>query len=46
MSTGRPHGFRVPLVVQHAIWLCARFTLSLRDVEALLAERGIAVSRG
>ncbi|MGO9768308.1 MAG: IS6 family transposase [Roseiarcus sp.] len=31
-------------MVQQAIWLYLRFTLSLRDVEDLLAERGIAVS--
>ena len=31
-------------VVQHAIWLYIRFTLSFRDVEELLAERGIDVS--
>jgi DDE domain len=29
---------------QHAIWLYLRFTLSFRDVEDLLAERGITVS--
>ena len=33
-----------PAVIQQAIWLYLRFTLSLRDVEDLLAERGIAVS--
>jgi putative transposase len=45
MSTGRPHGFRFPrVVIQHAVWLYARFTLSLRGVEELLAERGITVS--
>ena len=44
-NLGRPRGFRLPwAVVQHAVWLYARFTLSLRDVEELLAERGIAVS--
>ena len=30
--------------IQHAVWLYARFTLSFRDVEDLLAERGIEVS--
>ena len=30
--------------IQQAIWLYLRFTLSLRDVEDLLAERGIMVS--
>jgi putative transposase len=31
-------------VIRHAVWLYFRFTLSLRDVEELLAERGIDVS--
>ena len=31
-------------IIQQAIWLYLRFTLSLRDVEDLLAERGIMVS--
>src|SRR5579864_1662526 len=33
-----------PAVIQHAIWLYLRFTLSYRDVEDLLAERGLEVS--
>jgi len=33
-----------PVVVRHAVWLYARFTLSFRDVEDLLAERGIELS--
>ena len=33
-----------PEIIQQAIWLYLRFTLSLRDVEGLLAERGLAVS--
>jgi putative transposase len=38
-------GYRFPPeIVQQAIWLYLRFTLSFRDVEDLLAERGIAVS--
>ena len=38
-------GYRFPPeVIQQAIWLYFRFTLSLRDVEDLLAERGILVS--
>jgi putative transposase len=32
-----------PDLIRHAVWLYFRFTLSLRDVEALLAERGIEV---
>ena len=31
-------------VIQHAIWLYCRFTLSLRDVEEMLARRGVEVS--
>ncbi len=33
-----------PLIIQHAVWLYFRFPLSFRDVEDLLAERGIDVS--
>jgi hypothetical protein len=38
-------GYRFPPeIIQQAIWLYLRFTLGLRDVEDLLAERGIMVS--
>jgi putative transposase len=33
-----------PEIIQHAVWLYYRFNLSSRDIEVLLAERGIAVS--
>ncbi len=33
-----------PTVIQHAVWLYFRFTLSLRDVEELLAHRGVDAS--
>jgi len=33
-----------PTVIEHAVWLYLRFSLSLRDVEDLLAERGFDVS--
>ena len=33
-----------PQIIQHAIWLYCRFTLSYRDVEDLLAERVLDVS--
>ena len=39
----RRHRFP-PVVIQHAVWLYLRFTLSYRDVEELLAERGLDVS--
>src|SRR3954452_8169240 len=45
MKKGLYHGFRFPkAIIQHAVWLYLRFTLSLRDVEELLAERGILVT--
>src|SRR5271169_3980806 len=38
-------GYRFPPeIIQQAIWLYVRFTLSFRNVEDLLAERGILVS--
>ncbi len=33
-----------PDVIRYAVWFYFRFTLSLRDVEELLAERGMDVS--
>src|ERR687885_2712181 len=33
-----------PEIIRHTVWLYVRFTLSYRDVEELLAERGIEVS--
>jgi len=33
-----------PEIIQHAVWLYYRFNLSSRDIEDLMAERGIAVS--
>ena len=38
-------GFRYPAeVIQHAVWLYHCFSLSLRDVETILAVRGVVVS--
>ena len=42
-SPYRGHRFP-PEVIAHAVWLYFRFHLSLRDVQDLLAERGIIVS--
>ena len=39
----RRHRFP-PVVIQHAVWLYLRFTLSYRDVEEVLAERGLDIS--
>jgi putative transposase len=37
--------YRFPTaIISHAVWLSYRFTLSFRDVEDLLAQRGITVS--
>ena len=33
-----------PAIIRHAVWLYVRFTLSYRDIEDLLAERGLDVS--
>jgi putative transposase len=45
MSTIRYRGYRFPPeIIQHAIWLYLRFALSFRDIEDLLAERGIILS--
>ena len=33
-----------PAVIRQAVWLYFRFTLSLRDVEEMPAQRGIEVS--
>jgi putative transposase len=33
-----------PEIIRHAVWLYLRFTLSYRDVEELLAERGLEIS--
>ena len=35
----RRHRFP-PVIIQRAVWLYLRFTMSYRDVEELLAERG------
>ena len=39
------HGYRFPPeIISHAVWLYHRFCMSFRDVEDLLAQRGITVS--
>ena len=44
-SAPRYHGYRFPPdIISHAVWLYHRFALSFRDVEDLLAERGITVT--
>jgi putative transposase len=38
-------GYRFPPeIISHAVWLYYRFGLSFRDVEDLLAERGVSVT--
>ncbi len=41
--TNRGYRF-TPEIISHAVWLYHRFGLSFRDVEDLLAERGITVT--
>ena len=52
MAADRPYAARMfpisyrrhrfpPTVIQHAVWLYLRFTLSYRDVEELLAQRAL-----
>ena len=44
-SQPRLKGYRFPRsIVSYAVWAYHRFALSLRDVEDLLAERGVTVS--
>ena len=42
-STYKRHRFPSE-IIQHAVWLYHRFNMSHRDIEDLLAERGIEVS--
>ncbi len=44
MNTYERHRFP-PDIISYAVWLYYRFNLSHRDIEDLLAERGITVSR-
>ncbi|HUL13992.1 MAG TPA: hypothetical protein VLU73_17725 [Methylococcaceae bacterium] len=38
-------GYRYPTeIISHAVWLYFRFTLSFRDVEEILAYRGVVVT--
>lgn len=44
MDTYKRHRFP-PDIISYAVWVYYRFNLSYRDVEDLLAERGVVVSR-
>jgi transposase-like protein len=44
MNTYKRHRFS-PDIISYAVWLYYRFNLSHRDIEDLLAERCITVSR-
>ena len=48
LMTSQPPNYRgyrfLPEIISHAVWLYHRFGLSFRDVEDLLAERGINVT--
>ena len=43
MNTYKRHRFP-PDIISYAVWLYYRFNLSHRDIEDLLAERGITVT--
>ena len=44
-NTNTYHGYRFPPeVISHAVYLYHRFCLSYRDIEELLAKRGIIVT--
>lgn len=44
-SSSQYRGYRFsPDIISHTLWLYHRFTLSVRDIEDLLAERNIIVS--
>jgi len=39
-------GYRFPAeIISHAVWLYFRFPLNLRDVDEILATRGLVVSQ-
>ncbi len=42
-SPNRGHRFPVE-IISHCVWLYYRFPLSLRDVQEMMAERGVIVS--
>ena len=43
--SSRYRGYQFPSdIISHAVWLYHRFGLSFRDVEDLLAERGVTVT--
>jgi len=47
VGTGAPSykGFRFPAeIISHCVWLYYRFSLSFRDVEEMMLQRGIVVS--
>ena len=44
-TRSRYQGYRYPReIISHAVWLYYRFGISFRDVEDLLAKRGVVVS--
>lgn len=47
MNTTKPLYYRrrfPPAIIAHTVWLYHRFTVSLRDIDELLAQRGVIVS--
>lgn len=45
MTSNKYNGYRFPReIISHSVWLYHRFALSFRDIEDLLAERGVIVT--
>jgi len=45
LSPSLVSGHRFPVeIISHCVWLYFRFTLSFRDVEEMMATRGVAVT--
>jgi putative transposase len=45
ISTSCYRGFRFPPeIISHCVWLYFRFSLSFRDIEEIMAERGVIVT--
>ncbi|GHO71420.1 hypothetical protein KSC_103120 [Ktedonobacter sp. SOSP1-52] len=45
VSSSPYKGYRfAPVIISHCVWLYFRFSLSFRDVEELMAERGVVLT--
>lgn len=45
LSTSLYKGYRFPGdIIRHCVWLYFRFSLSFRDIEEIMAERGVVLT--